>query len=101
MADLGFKEERAKQWMKDVLQEIELVNAELRKVNTECEITPGEEDTILQGLQKCNTEMQNGWNRLCTGFTEATNKVQSAFGRIANTLMGIGKDLENLTTRMK
>lgn len=101
MADLSFKEERARQWMMDVQNEIQLVHAELQKVNSEAEITPGDEDTILQGIQKCNTAMQDGWTRLCNGFTEATNKVNGAIESLVKVVTQQRQDVDNLTARMK
>jgi len=101
MADLSFNEEKARQWEIDVLHEIDLVNEELAKVNTESEIVPGEDDTIFQGILRCNEEMQNGWNRLLEGFRSATEKVGNAINKIIETIGKARDDVDALTTRMK
>ena len=98
MADISIKEAQAKQWISEVNDEVETVRGILKKVATESVAVPGEDDAIMNGIEKTCKLLDNAWNSMIDKFRKAGGEIgnvvdilASAAGELADAAGQIGK----------
>lgn len=89
MADISIDEARAQAWLKDVKYELDAVEVVLKNVQTSLQTVVGEDDTIMQGIYKLGTGMEEKWTEMCNQFKETCVEVGEAIGMIAKTAVEV------------
>ena len=66
--DVDFDVALARNWKADVENELAQVKKVLMHVATECQTNPGEDDTIMQGIQAVGDALNAAWTGIFDGF---------------------------------
>lgn len=82
MYDLNIDEARAKHWIDDVNNEIEIVKNLLMKVSTATDLKPEDEDSIVSGIKHTCDIMQESWKNMCKGFSDASENISNAIQKM-------------------
>lgn len=85
MADISINQAAAESWLKDVKYELDQVELILKKVQTSLQNYPGKNDTIMQGIYKLGTGMEEKWTVMCNQFKETCVGVGKTIDLIAKT----------------
>ena len=89
MADISIDEARAQAWLKDVKYELDAVEVVLKNVQTSLQTVAGEDDTIIQGIYKLGTGMEEKWTGMCQQFKETCVEIGEAIVNLSNTAVEI------------
>ena len=76
MADLKIDQARAMTWVKDVQNEIYLVENTLGDVKQVCETFPGDDDTVFKLIEKTGEMLDNAWTATTKAFKNAWEKLE-------------------------
>ena len=83
MADITIKEAQAKQWVEDVNDEIESVRVILQKVTAASIAVPGEDDTIMNGIESTCRNLESAWKSMFDRFKQTSSKMMQLIDLIA------------------
>ena len=83
MANISINQAQADAWLKNVKYEMDAVEAVLKNVHTALQEYPGKDDTIMQGIYKLGTGMEEKWTGMCNQFKETCVGLGKAIGLIA------------------
>ena len=100
MADLSIDEAKAKQWIQDVNDEINSVEAILQKVTAASVAIPGEDDSIMNGIEGLCKTLSSFWDNMCKGFRTAENKLEELVNLIGKTGQELMDDIGTLKARI-
>ena len=100
MSDISLEEARAKIWMDDVNSELEAVEAILKKVHSSLTTTAGSDDSIMNGIWKVGTAMENAWNTLCNNFKSAQSKMALGIAKLVATAQEVIDDADALKSKI-
>lgn len=100
MKDLSIDEARAKQWMQDVDQEIEEVEALLKLVSQARSSIPGEDDTIMEGIISTCEALNDFWTQMCNGFKSASKSLTSVIENIGKAASNVVNDINTVKSRI-
>ncbi len=91
--DVDFDVAAASSWKVEVECELGKVEQVLNEVAEQCTTIPGEQDTIMKGIEETGRFMREQWNNLCSGFQQMCAK----FGElIAGRQASINKVAESI-----
>ena len=96
MADISIDEAKAKIWMDDVRNEINAVEAILKKVNGALTTVAGDDDSIMQGIYKVGTTMESVWTSMCNGFKSAHSILEEALTKLVSSAQNVIDDADTL-----
>jgi archaellum component FlaC len=96
MADISIEQEKAKQWMADVKNELELVEALLKTVTAASTTVPGDDDVIMQGVEKTCETLTQFWNTMCEGFKSASSLLEEAINKIGQVADEVIEDINTV-----
>lgn len=82
MADISIDQARANMWIADVNNELEAVELVLKGVSGSLTSVAGTDDSIMEGIFKVGTAMENAWTNMCNNFKTAQSKLSQVIGRI-------------------
>ena len=100
MADISIDEARAQAWLRDVKYELDAVEVVLKNVQTSLQTVAGEDDTIMQGIYKLGTGMEEKWTGMCNQFKETCVEVGGLIGLIGKTAVEIFEGFGNIRNRL-
>lgn len=83
MADISIKEAQAKQWVDEVNAEIDRVKVILQKVTEASIAVPGEDDTIMNGIESTCRNLENAWKSMFDRFKQASGKMMELIELLA------------------
>lgn len=72
--DVDFDVAAASAWKMEVEMELGKVEQVLSEVSEQCTTIPGEQDTIMKGIEEVGKVMHDSWNTLCNGFQQMCSK---------------------------
>ncbi len=98
--DVSIDEAKAKQWIQDVNDEIDSVQSILSKVNAASIAVPGEDDSIMMGIEGLCKNLSNFWDNMFKGFRTAENKLQELVEMVGRTGQELVDDLDTLKGRI-
>ena len=99
MADIKIDEARAKIWISDVKNELELVETVLKNVTTSITTIPTDDDVIFKGIRKAGETLNNAWTKVCSVFKEVGNLVNDVVTRTTSTAEELHQEVESLNQR--
>ncbi|WP_165249446.1 hypothetical protein [Adlercreutzia sp. ZJ141] len=73
--DVDFDVAAANSWKIEVEMELDKVRQVLDEVAEQCTTIPGEQDTIMKGIEETGRIMQEQWGNLCGGFQQMCSKL--------------------------
>lgn len=100
MADLKIDHARATVWVKDVQNEIYLVENTLGDVRQICETFPGEDDTIVQMIEKTGNMLDDAWTATTKGFKDAWQRLEEGMDYLAKTGEKLEQEFANLQSKI-
>ena len=101
MADINIDEAKAKIWIGDVESEIDNVEKLIKKINGAVSEAAGEDDTIMQGIYKVGTTMEETWTVMCDGLKEATVQINNALTKIFTQAQEVLEDIDTLKNKIR
>lgn len=96
MADIKIDEARAKVWVSDVQNELEIVERVLKNVTTSITTIPTDDDVIFQGIRKAGETLNNAWTKVCGVFKEVGRLVNDVVNRTTSTAEELHQSVETI-----
>lgn len=96
MADIKIDEARAKIWISDVQNELEIVEGVLKNVTTSITSIPTDDDVIFQGIRKAGETLKTGWNKVYNVFKDVGNIINDVINRTTTTAEELHQCVENI-----
>lgn len=93
--DVDFDVAAATNWKLEVEMELDAVKRELDDVSDICREVPGENDTIMQGLQDIGNWLEESWGNLCNGFSQMCTYFGNIISGREQAINEISESLEN------
>ena len=98
-ADIKIDEARARMWMDDVNNELELVQSVLNKTHTAIQTIPTDDDTIFQGIRKAGSTLATAWEKVCNCFRESRGLVGNAISHAATAAEELSAGINSLIAK--
>lgn len=96
MANISIEEAKANAWIADVMTEIDDVEGLLKKVSKVLQETAGNDDSIMQGIYKVGTAMEETWINTCKVLRDTSEDVKNAIKVIVSKGKEVVDDVETL-----
>lgn len=100
MADISFVEDRARIWIQDVESELRDVEDVLKAVSTASTTIPGEDDTIMQGIETTCRSLSDFWTTMCNGFKESTRTIKNVIGILGKAAMEAADEIAAVNAKV-
>lgn len=100
MADLKIDQARAMTWVKDVQNEIHLVENTLGDVKQVCETTPGEGDAVFKLVEKTGEMLDDAWSATTKAFKNAWEKLEEGIKYVGEAGERVQEAFSNLQSKI-
>lgn len=92
--DVDFDVAAANSWKIEVEMELDKVEQVLREVSETCTTIPGEQDTIMKGIEATGKVMSDAWNGLCNGFQQMCAKLGELFTKREQSINKVSESID-------
>ena len=99
MSDISLQEEQAKQWIRNVNEEIDQVKDVLNKANRALATVPTEDDTISIGIRNAAQTLENSWNNLNEVAKEVANIMDDVIKQVITKASELRDNIDSLVKK--
>lgn len=101
MDEIKLDEAKAKAWISDVTNEIELVSKVLKDTSEVLTTVPTDGDTIFTGIRNAGKTLENNWDKLIKSLKDVSTAINDSIEKIIMTVRELKDQIDDIDRKNK